>query len=437
MEATSAVRRAREALSATGWLDFGAPKRARALRPLAQRVLSRADEFVRERLAQGASRADVELHDVLPVADLMDFWLRSAEELFAPAPLEHRDDFDPIFQPKQRARVLRAPHGVVGIATGEVRPIALPMRAIVPALLAGNAVVVLPSEHTKGTNLLLQSLFAGLLPDPDLLVFVTGAVEDLARSGLDAIAFSGEAERARALVIACAERLVPCSVALTGTSADAAALILSDAALKRAVQGVADQAISGAAPWMARLRRVYVERSVSTRFIEQLRPALAAGELELRVSSNVLELEQSEAASEVVRVFVVADAGKAVDAINERALAMPLASVSVWSRRNGKALMPSIRADVVTLQTHGTPAPIDAVATSLDAALVPFVRTCVMVESRSGRDAELGWTPRSTRSEELVRAAIVARGGGASLLARVRAFLHLIAGYLRRRLASD
>lgn len=373
---------------------------------------------------------------MLPVADLMDFWLRSAEELFAPAPVEHRDDFDPIFQPGQRARVQRDARGVVGIVTGDVRPVALPMRAIVPALLAGNAVVVLLSEHTKATNALLESVFAGLLPDADLLVFTSGSPAELA-SEVDAISFSGDADAARAVSLACAPRLVPCNIALTGTSADAAALILSDAPLERTIRGVADQAITGALPWMARLRRVYVERSVSAKVIEQLRPALEAEKLELRVSSNILDLEQSEDASNVVRLFVVSDADKAVEAINQRAIALPMASVSVWSRRVGKAVVRAIRAESVTLKTHGTPAPIDAVATSLDAALAPFVRTCVVVESRSGHRAELGWRPPSARNEELVRTAIVARGGGAGVLTRLRAFLGLLAGYLRRRLASD
>lgn len=383
------------------------------------------------------SRAEVELYDLLPVADLLDFWLRSAEELLAPTRLEHQADFDPVFQPAQHAHLRRDPRGVVGVVSGDVRPVALPLRAVVPALLAGNAVVVQSSETSAASTALLQTAFAKLLPDADLLTFLVGPVEQLAESGVDAISFSGSLDDARALALACAQRLVPYRVELTGTSADAAALVLADAPFPRAVRGVADHAITGAPPWMARLRRVYVERAVSSAFLEGLRPLLEAAELPLRVSSNLLGLDELPDEASVVRVFVVSDAAAAVEAINQRSLALPVTSVSVWSKRPDKTRLRALRAASITLQTHGVPAPIDALATSLDSALEPFVQSCVVVESRSGRAAELGWAPRGEEADPLLRAAIVARGGGAGFWARLGALLSLFAGYLRRRLASD
>ena len=85
--AATAVLRARAAASA--WHELGAAERARALEPLKQRVLRRADEIAATVSREcGKPLEEALLAEVLPNADLVDFWTRSAEELLAVDVLE-------------------------------------------------------------------------------------------------------------------------------------------------------------------------------------------------------------------------------------------------------------------------------------------------------------------------------------------------------------
>ena len=135
------------------------------------------------------------------------------------------------------ARVVRKPWGVVGLITPWNFPFLLAMDDALPALLAGNAVLLKPSERTPLSAILGRQflLEAGL--DPNLIILVHGGAETGAAvvEGSDYIAFTGGREAGKAVATLAAGRLIPYSLELGGKNA---MIVTHGARLDEVVEGL-------------------------------------------------------------------------------------------------------------------------------------------------------------------------------------------------------
>src|SRR5260370_14989222 len=228
----AAVAEARAAQPA--WAALGPRERAPRLRPVKDRLLDRAEAMAEcVRVEVGKLRVEALLGEVLPSADVVDYWVRWIEELQHPTDVE----LDTLAYPGKRGTTFREARGIVGLITPYNFPVALPLRTIVPALLCGNAVVFKPSEVTPRSGDLIAELFRGALPD-GILGVVQGAGDvgaALCSADVDLVVFTGSVSSRRKVAHACAERLVPCAVELGGKDA---AIVLADANLERAANGI-------------------------------------------------------------------------------------------------------------------------------------------------------------------------------------------------------
>ncbi len=479
--AATAVLRARAAASA--WHELGAAERARALEPLKQRVLRRADEIAATVSREcGKPLEEALLAEVLPNADLVDFWTRSAEELLAVDVLE----LDALSYPGKTARVLREPRGVVALITPWNYPVAIPLRTLVPALVAGNVVVLKPSEVTPDCGRLLESLFAELLPAGVLEVVHGGADvgADLVAADVDMVVFTGSVATGKKIAAACAERLIPCSLELGGKDA---AVVLDDAPIERTARGLVWGAFTNAGQNCASIERAYVVRSVAEKLLARVVALTDALDLErdcaalttdrqadivrahvqgaldlgakLRTGSvpepgqrrfrpMVLEVEDESCAlmkdetfGPVLPIVVVADADEAVRRANASRYGL---TASVWTKSSsrGQAIARRLRAGVVTINNHGFTAAIPSApwtgvgesghgVTSSIHALSELTRPRLVLEDRNGAAKELWWYPYTPALRRVALAMAALRGG--TFFARVRALFALV-GALPKRL---
>ena len=117
----------------------------------------------------------------------------------------------------QAASVEYQPLGVIGVIGPWNYPVFTPMGSIGYALAAGNAVVFKPSELTTGVGQWLVQSFTEVLSEvfgetEPVLQLVTGlgaTGAELARSGVNKLAFTGSAATARKVLAAAAETLTP------------------------------------------------------------------------------------------------------------------------------------------------------------------------------------------------------------------------------------
>jgi acyl-CoA reductase-like NAD-dependent aldehyde dehydrogenase len=172
------------------------------------------------------------------------------------------------------------PLGVVGVIGPWNYPVFTPMGSIGYALAAGNAVVFKPSELTAGTGQWLVQSFSQVLTEvfgdtEPVLQLITGdgaTGAELARSGVDKIAFTGSAATARKVMATAAETLTPVLAECGGKDA---LLVAPDADLDAAADAVAWGAMSNAGQTCVGVERVYVCDSVYHEFLEKLNDKIA------------------------------------------------------------------------------------------------------------------------------------------------------------------
>ena len=261
-EVEAAVARARTAQE--GWATRSPRERARALSGLARVLADQADEIAgRVRDETGKPRTEA-LAEVAVSVDLIRFYARTAPRVL------RRRRVRPGWLLWKSAWVEREPYGVVGAITPWNYPFIMVLDCAAPALFAGNALVVKPSEYTPWAALLVPDLCreAGL---PDHLVEVvtgdgaTGAA--LVDAGVDKISFTGSTATGRKVMAAAARHPIPVTMELGGKDP---AIVLADADLDRAARGVAYGGFFNAGQTCISVERVFVEAPVYDDFLARL-----------------------------------------------------------------------------------------------------------------------------------------------------------------------
>ncbi len=257
-----AARRARQA------------QRLWAARPIAQRaaVLKRFHDRLFERreelhdviqLENGKSRMSA-AEEVMDVALVARYYAYHGPRLLQPS---RRKGAFPIVT---RAEVCHPPRGVVGLITPWNYPLTLPFSDTLPALLAGNAVLMKPAEQTSLTALLGAELLEQAGLPPDLLAIITGPGPALGPTLIeqaDYIQFSGSIPTGKMIAEQCANRLIDCTLELGGKNP---AIVFADAPFQRAVSGLLRGVFGGTGQMCIHIERIYVEDSIYQRFVSEM-----------------------------------------------------------------------------------------------------------------------------------------------------------------------
>ena len=173
-----------------------------------------------------------------------------------------------------RSVELRHPKGVVGIVSPWNYPLTLSITDAVPALLAGNAVVMRPDVQASLTALTVVDLLvrAGLPEDVLQVVLGDGATGQAVVDQSDYVCFTGSTETGRVVARSAAERLVGVSLELGGKNS---MYVADDADLGRAAAGAVRGCFSSAGQLCVSAERVLVHEAVAdeftARFVEATR----------------------------------------------------------------------------------------------------------------------------------------------------------------------
>ena len=271
-EVAAAVRRAREAAAWWGGLGFDDRRlRLLAWKSLLTRYMGRLARQVHDETGKPLDDATLE---ILNTILHLDWAARHARPVLKP-----RRVSSGLLMYNHAAMLEYQPLGVVGVIGPWNYPVFTPMGSIGYALAAGNAVVFKPSELTTGTGQWLVQSLGEVLSEvfsetQPVLQLVTGpgtTGAELARSGVDKIAFTGSAATARKVMAAAAEKLTPVLAECGGKDA---LLVAADADLDAAAGAAAWGAMSNAGQTCVGVERVYVAEAVYHPFMEKLNEQL-------------------------------------------------------------------------------------------------------------------------------------------------------------------
>ncbi len=264
------VTRARVAGAA--WAVRPLEERKAAIRRLAEVFLARGPEIADTLVSEiGKPAGEAWTSEIVTAQELFDAWLEMIDDELADIPVP----VSAINYPGKTIVLRLEPIGVVGMIMPWNYPIHLPLRTIVPAVLAGNAVVWKPSEHSPRCGALLDAIFTAAFPT-DLVITLQGGPaqgEALVDGGVDRVVFTGSVAAGRAVAQRAAARLLPTSLELGSKDA---AIVLHDADLERAANGLVWGAFHNAGQDCASVERVYVDARVHDAFVEKVVAATQA-----------------------------------------------------------------------------------------------------------------------------------------------------------------
>lgn len=190
-------------------------------------------------------------------------WIHNAESILKPQTRKA------IFPVVQSAKVFRKPHGVVGIISPWNYPLALPFMDMIPALMAGNTVVLKPSEITPliaqwGVDLMHK---AGIPRDVVQVVHGDGRTGQALVDYIDFIQFTGSTATGQKVGHQAVDRLIPFSLELGGNDP---AIVLNDVDPDKTAISLIQGAFENAGQMCISIERVYIEDKIYNAMIDRL-----------------------------------------------------------------------------------------------------------------------------------------------------------------------
>ncbi len=256
----ASVRRAQVA-----WATVPLAERCQRVARFAEVLMARAERVIELVVREGGkTRLEALGTEVVLVADLTRYFCKHAPAMLAPEPV-------PLHLLKHRASYLHfVPRGVVGIIAPWNFPFSIPIGETVMSLVAGNGVVLKPSEVTPLIALEARALYLEAGLPPDLFQVVTGrgaAGAALIDGGIDYCVFTGSVTTGKKVAAACGERLIPCTLELGGK---APAVVCADADLDRAAQAITWGGFANSGQVCASVERVYAVDAVHDALVERI-----------------------------------------------------------------------------------------------------------------------------------------------------------------------
>lgn len=244
------------------WKSSGLDARIGALKELAGILSTTAKDSIVEALTTDTGRRAMCTKEVFAVCGMITGLSNSAPFLL------QETQFQPARNPMAKgivSRVQRVPLGVVGVISPWNFPLILSFIDALPALVAGNAVIIKPSEVTPRFAEPLKEAIAQVPALASVLQIVCGDGQTGATvvGHVDAVCFTGSVKTGRIVAEACAKHFIPAFLELGGKDP---AVVLASAELETTAETVLRASVAMTGQACQSLERVYVHESVFDQF---------------------------------------------------------------------------------------------------------------------------------------------------------------------------
>ncbi len=258
--------RERARVAQAAWAHQPLRERCALMRRLRDVVFARRQEIAEVITREtGKPRVESLFSEVMLILDTADYYARQAPRMLRPERVPHHS----LAVRAKSGWLQYEPCGVLGVISPWNYPVSIPFGVLIPAIVAGNAVVLKPSELTPWCGALVGQLFeqAGL-PEGVLQVIQgkgdVGAA--LIEAGPDKVVFTGSVATGRRVAEACARKLIPCVLELGGKDA---MIVLADADLEIASSAAVWGSFTNCGQACLSVERLYVEKSVAEEFTQR------------------------------------------------------------------------------------------------------------------------------------------------------------------------
>jgi acyl-CoA reductase-like NAD-dependent aldehyde dehydrogenase len=262
----AAVARGKLAQKAWGKTSFA--ERRRVLAALLEYTVEHKDEICAEvQRGSGKTRENALIGEIWPACEKLRWTIGNGEKHLRPEKVSSG------LLAHKTARLEYHPLGVVAAIIPWNYPFQNIINPIIPALMAGNAIVVKPSEWVAWSSARFVEALRGVVEDaghdPNLIQAVQGFGETgaaLARSAVDMILFIGSVGNGRRVVQASAERVTPVVMELGGKDAF---IVCDDADVEQAVHAAMSGCFINCGQNCVASERILVHDAIYDRFADR------------------------------------------------------------------------------------------------------------------------------------------------------------------------
>ncbi|EHN10668.1 Aldehyde dehydrogenase [Patulibacter medicamentivorans] len=461
LEVAAAAERLRAAQP--DWERRGPAGRAQALRRLRDWLLDHEDELLDLYQRETGKPHQEALLELMTGVDIINYYADNAAAFLAPqTPAPHG-----LLTRSKRLHLFARPHPVAGVIAPWNFPLAVVLLDAVPALVAGCAVLLKPSEVNPLAVRRVVAAWRGELGLPPVWEVVIGdaATGEAVVDHADVVQFTGSTRTGRLVARRAAERLIPVGLELGGNDP---MIVLADADLDRAANAAVWGALFNSGQACVSVERIYVEAPVHDAFVarvvervEALRqgaddggagrdlgPMMTDPQIEI-VAAHVddalrrgaraltggrrvdgagrffpptvlvdvdhgMDCMREESFGPLVPIMAVADADEAIELANDSPYGL---SATVWTRDRDRGLQIAQRLEVggvnvndVYANLFALPLPHGGWKTSGlgarsggAAGVLKYCRRQAVTVSRIAPRRELVWYPYGPRTARLVR----------------------------------
>ncbi len=256
------MARAREAQKS--WAARSIRERCGYLRKIRDAIYEFRDEVTNAiSLETGKPHVEAVFAELILALDSADFLARQAPEWLRPERVGHHN----IAVKAKSGAIYFQPFGVLAIISPWNYPFSIPIAQILPALVAGNAVLLKPSELTPRVGEVIREIIAAAGIPNGLVQILQGGGDvgaALIETKPDKVFFTGSVATGKRIAESCARRLIPTSLELGGKDA---MIVLADADIEIASSAAVWGGFMNCGQTCISVQRIYVEEPIAQRFI--------------------------------------------------------------------------------------------------------------------------------------------------------------------------
>ncbi len=249
-----------------GWQALGFDGRARVLLAMRKWLMDNADRVVAKIVSEtGKTYEDAHMIEVVYTAGALTYWPKHAESFLA----DEKVHASTLAVLGKKLVTRYEPLGLIGVIGPWNYPMLNSFGDCIPALLAGNSVILKPSEFTPLTSLLLAEGLeqCGLPANVFQVATGRGATGSALVDEADMIMFTGSTATGKKVMARAAQSLTPVSLELGGKDP---MIVLADADLERAANAAVYYSMFNGGQTCISVERVYVEAPVYDDFLARV-----------------------------------------------------------------------------------------------------------------------------------------------------------------------
>jgi succinate-semialdehyde dehydrogenase/glutarate-semialdehyde dehydrogenase len=253
------VKKAKKAFE--DWKNLTVQGRVEFIKKFREKVAENKEKIAKLTTLEMGKPLQQSLDDVTYELDFIDYYIGNALQFLADKTVYKKD--------KEDFRITHEPYGVCACIAPWNFPLSMATSGIIPALIAGNTIILKPSEYTSlSQKLVIDLLNETGLPDgvANLLIGGGEVGEILIDEPVDLVWFTGSTKVGQEIYEKCGKKFIKALLEMGGSSP---AIVFADANLDLTMDNLYWARFLNCGQVCTAVKRLFVERPVYGQVVEQ------------------------------------------------------------------------------------------------------------------------------------------------------------------------